>query len=105
MLDALLLDQVHGPLDAPNRMGRFNCLALLAMTGPLVADAAALMLAEVESRPVTRRAELVISASPIRQGAVLRVVGERGEEVGQEIRRRLAFVTKLLEDDPWARKW
>lgn len=105
MLDALLLDQVHGPLDAPNRMGRFNCLALLAMTGPLVADAAALMLAEVESRPVTRRAELVISASPILQGAVLRVVGERGEEVGQEIRRRLAFVTKLLEDDPWARKW
>ena len=105
LLDALLLDQVHGPLDGANRMGRFNCLALIAMTGPMVADAAARLLAEVESLPVTRRAELIVSASPIRQGAVLRVAGEHGEEVGREVRRRLAFVTEFLHDDPWARKW
>ena len=105
LMDSLLLDQAHGPLEGPSRMGRFNCLALLVLTGPLVADAAARMLAEVETLPVTRRAELVVSASPIGHGAVLRVAGERGEEVGCEVRRRLAFVTELLDDDPWARKW
>jgi urease accessory protein len=105
LLDSLLLDQLHGPLEGPSRMGRFNCLALLVVAGPMVAAAAARMLSEVEALPVTRRAELIISASPIRQGAVLRIAGERGEEVSRELRRRLAFVTDLLGDDPWARKW
>jgi urease accessory protein len=105
LLDSLLLDQDHGALDGANRMGRFNCLALLVMTGPMLAEAAARMLAEVEALPVTRRTELIVSASPIRQGAVLRIAGERSEEVGHEVRRRLAFVGELLGDDPWARKW
>jgi urease accessory protein len=105
LLDSLLLDQAHGPLDGSNRMGRFNCLALLVMAGLMVADAAAAMLAEVETLPVTRRAELIVSASPIQQGAVLRIAGEHGEEVSREVRRRLAFVAELLGDDPWSRKW
>jgi urease accessory protein len=105
LLDALLLDQACGPLEGPSRMGRFNCLALLVLTGPMVADAAARILAETETLPVTRRAELIVSASPIRQGAVLRVAGESGEEVGREVRRHMAFAAELLGDDPWARKW
>ncbi len=105
LLDSLLLDQTHGPLDAPSRMGRFNCLALLVLVGPMLADAAARTLAEVEALPVTRQAELIVSASPIRHGAVLRIAGEHGEAVGREVHRRLAFVSELLGDDPWARKW
>jgi urease accessory protein len=105
LLDSLLLDQVHGPLAVPSRMGRFNCLALLVVTGPMMAAAAARMLAEVEALPITRRAKLIVTASPFRQGAVLRVAGESGEEVGVEVRRRLAFAAELLGDDPWARKW
>lgn len=105
LLDSLLLDQTHGPLEGPSRMGRFNCLALLVVTGPMVAKAAARMLAEVATRPVTRRAELILGASPIRDGAVVRIAGESGEAVHHEVRRRLAFVGELLGDDPWARKW
>jgi urease accessory protein len=105
LLDSLLLDQAHGPLDGTNRMGRFNCLALLVITGPMVSEAAAAMLAEVETLPITRRAELIVSASAIQQGAVLRIAGERGEEVSREVRRRLAFAAELLGDDPWSRKW
>jgi urease accessory protein len=105
LLDSLLLDQAHGPLEGASRMGRFNCLALLILTGPMVAEAAACMLAEVEKLPVTRRAELIVSASPIRQGAMIRVAGESGEEVGREVRRRLGFCADLLGDNPWARKW
>jgi urease accessory protein len=105
LLDSLLLDQSNGRLDGPSRMGRFNCVALLFLTGPMLAGVAAGLLAEVEALPVARRAELIVSASPVRQGAMLRVAGERGEEVGREVRRRLAFVAQLLGDDPWARKW
>jgi len=105
LLDSLLLDQVHGPLEGASRMGRFNCLALIVVTGPMAANAASRMLAEVETLPVTRRAELIISASPMRQGALIRIAGESGEQVGREVRHRLAFVADLLGDDPWARKW
>ncbi len=105
LVDSLRLDQAHGPLAGPARMGRFNCVALLVVTGPLVADGAAAMLSEVATLPVTRRAELIVSVSPIRQGAVLRVAGESVEEVSREVRRRLAFVTELLDDNPWLRKW
>ncbi len=105
LLDSLLLDQIHGPLESASRMGRFNCLALLVMTGPLAAHAAARMLAEVETLPVTRRAELIISASLLPQGALIRMAGESGEQVGREVRRRLLFTADLLGDDPWARKW
>jgi len=35
MVDALLLDPADGPLADERRMGRFNCLALLALAGRL----------------------------------------------------------------------
>lgn len=105
LVDSLLLDQAHEPLDGPSRMGRFNCLALLVLVGPMIAAAAALMLAATDALPVTQRAKLVVSASPIRQGAILRLAGQSSEEVGREVRRRLAFVPEFLGDDPWARKW
>jgi len=105
LTDSLLLDQAHGPLDSANRMGRFNCLALLVITGPMVAAVATQILTEVESLPVTRRAELVVSASALRHGVVMRIAGESGEEVSREVRRRLVFAAELLGDDPWARKW
>ena len=63
------------------------------------------MLTEIESLPVERRSKFILSASPIEQGAVLRMAGEDGEEVAREVRRRLAFTAELLGDDPWARKW
>jgi hypothetical protein len=86
----------HGPLQLPGAARH---------DGPLVAEAATAMLAEVGATlPVTRRAELIVSASPIRQGAVLRIAGERRGS-HREVRRRLAFVAELLGDDPWARKW
>ena len=105
LVDSLLLDQAHGPLDSASRMGRFNCLALLVVTGPTVAIAAAAILEEINLMPVTRRAPIILSASAISQGAIIRVAGESGEEVGRTIRRFLKFAPEFLGDDPWARKW
>ena len=63
------------------------------------------MLAEVAALPVTRRAELIVSASPIRQGALVRIAGEAARKSAAKSAVALAFVAELLGDDPWARKW
>jgi urease accessory protein len=105
-LDSLLLTpDDSGALTTPHRMGRFNCLATLLLVGPAVRDFAAQQLEQFSKEPVTRRATLVASASPVAGGAVLRIAGEDVEAVGQELHRQLACLRDLLGDDPWARKW
>jgi len=104
-LDAICLDAADGLLAAPQVTGRFNCFALLLLVGEPMRAAAAELLAEVASLPVTRGAPLIASASPIPHGAVLRLAGEALETVGRQLRRRLEFTRDFLGDDPWARKW
>ena len=104
-LDSLLLDPADGPLAAPMRLGRFNCLALLLFLGPQLQSAAQQVLANLAERPVTRRAPLVSSASPIRDGALLRIAGESFADVARELHTHLTFLPALLGDDPFARKW
>ena len=104
-LDSIRLDPSDGALDSAHRTGRFNCFATLLILGPLVQDMAAKLLTDIAARPVERRAALVCSASPIREGALLRIASEHVEAVGQELHRHLAPLAELLGDDPWARKW
>jgi urease accessory protein len=105
LIDSLLLDPSEGPLDNVHRLGRFNCLAVIVVIGSPLAEKAASLLADVSAQPVTRHASLIVTASPIHDGTLLRVAGERVEDVGREIHRRLAFTSEILEDEPWSRKW
>lgn len=104
-LDAARLDREDGPLNAPHRTGRFNCIALVLLRGEPMREAAKRLLEDVGARAVERRGSLVTSASPSGEGALLRIAGEQVEDVGREIRRHLALLADLLGDDPWARKW
>lgn len=104
-LDSLLLDQTHDTLASSHRMGRFNCMGMLLLIGEPLREAAASLLESISTKPVTRRAALVCSASPVTQGAMLRVAGESVEEVGRELHAQLKFLSAFLGDDPWARKW
>ena len=104
-LDSIRLDPADGPLDSSHRTGRFNCLATLLLLGPLLRDLAGGLLAGVSDRPVQCRTPLLCSASPLRDGALLRVAGEHVESVARELHRHLAALAPMLGDDPWARKW
>ena len=104
LLDALLLDPADGPLAAPERMGRFNCLANLTVVGPAVRALSQSLLEEVAVRPLARGARLICAASPVAGGALLRLAGESLEEVSHEIRRHLAPIIGLIGGEPWARK-
>lgn len=105
MLDALRLAGEEGTEDLLRQMGRFHCLATVAVVGPKLQGFAQKLLAEVAEEPVTKRNDFVISASPVADGVLLRLAGISTEQVGREIARRLEFVSPLLKDDPWARKW
>ena len=102
--DATLLDALDGPISA--RMTRFDVFATIVISDPRLGTDAATIMAGISNTPVTRMANLIVSASPIDgSGCVVRLAGISVEEVGRAIRRYLAFVPDLLGDDPWARRW
>jgi urease accessory protein len=102
--DTLSLRAAHGPLDV--RLGRFDVLALVVVAGERLDAQARMVTTRVEQTPVARRAEVVMSAAPLRTGGcAVRIAGPSVEQVGRIIERVLAFVPPLLGDNPWARKW
>jgi urease accessory protein len=104
-MDSVLLDSTAEPITSPHRTGRFNCFALLLLVGEPLQSAAAGLLETISVRPVKRSEAMIASASPVRNGAILRVAGESVEQVGHELHHHLKFASALLGDDPWARKW
>lgn len=103
--EALLLDPADGEI--AERMGRFNVLAMAVLTGPALAAASERMLKTVSASALRLRAEPIFSASalPDHGGALLRVAAVSVEEAGLVLRRFLDFLSGLLGEDPWARKW
>ena len=104
-IDSILLNSAEESLASPHRTGRFNCFAMMLLVGEPLKNAAEILLAEISTRPVARGENLICSASPVRNGAVLRVAGESVEHVGHALHHQLKFASALLGDDPWARKW
>lgn len=106
--DAVLLDTDHG--DLGERMGRFEALATVSLVGPhfrpLIERALGI------STPLTRRADVLVSASPLpspadtrEAGAVVRVAATSIERLTTAIRELLRNLPEILGDDPFARKW
>ena len=104
--DALMLDPSDGPIGSPHRMGRYNCMATVALLGPRVAEMAAGAITRVSEEPIGKRLPLIQSASELPGGGVLmRVAGETTQLVANWIRSMLSPIVAQLGDDPWGRKW
>lgn len=104
-MDSLVLDPADGALDSTFRSGRFNCFAMLLLTGALLEQPRLRLLEETNQLSVRRKASLLISASPVRNGAVLRVAGEELAEVENYLRRCLGLLSNVFGEDPWSRRW
>jgi urease accessory protein len=104
-VDSLLLDGGDEGLSQPLRTGRFNCFAMVLLLGQRVKDLAAHVLSTVAAQPIKKRGPFVLSASPVGDGAVVRIAGEEVEDVARAIHRQLEPLADLLGDDPWKRKW
>jgi urease accessory protein len=102
--DALVLKQEDGDLAA--RLGRFNAIALVTVLGPTLVRHAEDIVSAVAGLPVAKRADTLQTASFVGDGGcVFRAAGVSVESVGHVIRQRLAFLPRVLGDDPWTRKW
>jgi urease accessory protein len=102
--DGLTLSPEDG--DLAERMGRFNCLATVVLSGPELQTTATRLLGSLASAAVPPRADLLLSVAPLAdEGVVLRAVGLSVEQVGAALRQYLAVVPALLGDDPWACKF
>jgi urease accessory protein len=103
MLDAVSLDAADGIL--VDRLGRFETVLMAVLVGPSVEPYADAITRSVAALPVTPRSNLIVGASRIAGGGcVLRIAGTSLEDVWHDVRRHLAFVPRLLGDDPWTRK-
>jgi urease accessory protein len=114
LVDSLYLDPQDGDLKGAYRLGRFNCLALVAVIGAPLRVESERLLQEVSATSAAARGgtrarpfaqPFLSGASALRNGVLLRFAGISTEAVGSAIARYLQFVRPLLDDDPWARKW
>ena len=98
--DATRLTDTDG--DVVQRMGRFNCVAWAVVIGPAVKAAAVRLAGALADAPVSRRADVLLSAAPLDEdGVLLRVAGVSTQHVGAVLKQHLNFVPSLLGDDPW----
>ena len=88
------------------RMGRFDVLLTAIISGPLVAGAATDVVNRLSEVPIARGADLVMSSATLRDGgALLRMAGTSVEQIARTLRSYLAFLSRLVGDDLWSRKW
>lgn len=103
--DSLLLESSELSGGGRFRVGRFDCLATVVLAGPLLRDFTLAILEWAAGQPARAEGGLVFSASPLREGVLLRLAAGSVESAGEWIRKRLNFLGGLLGDDPWTRKW
>lgn len=104
LFDSICLDGDDGELAA--RMDRFDVLCSATIVGSQFRARIERILESVARSPVQRRAGLLVAAAPLADaGCILRVAGGSVEQVAHVLREHLSFVSDVLGDDPWARKW
>jgi len=103
--DATLLTPNVGPIDAPFRVGAYNCLATLVVVGDQFEQIARQFVDGVEAMPLGKRLPLISSASAFERGAVLRVAGISTSDVAAFLHDRIGRLANVLGEHPWARKW
>jgi urease accessory protein len=104
----LLLDPVRldaNEADVRRRFGRFDAIATLVLLGPAVADGARALLATLGSDPLARKADAIVTASSLHDGALIRIAATSAATLASRVRATLSFLPAVLGDDPWARKF
>ena len=104
LFDSTRLSAVEGDLAA--RLGRFDVLCSVVIVGARFRENIRAITESIGSRPIERRADLLLSAALVGDtGCLFRVVGRSTEQVTAVVRSYLSFLSCLLGDDPWTRKW
>jgi hypothetical protein len=84
-------------------MQRFTAIGTALLVGRPLRDVAATQLAALDR--VERGAPVIIAGSPLADGALCRVAGERIEEVIHATRALVRDACTRFGEDPWSRRW
>jgi urease accessory protein len=101
--ERVLHDRIVLAGDVAARLGRFAALATALLVGPRVADLAAAQLDALGT--IERGAPVIVSGSPLCDGAMFRIAGDDVERVVKQTRDLLRDACSRLGEDPWTRKW
>jgi urease accessory protein len=102
-VDATRLEAQAGSPIA-QRMGRFQALASVLLLGPRCVAHAAALLTWHNKQPLNAQADLLVSASPIADGVLLRLGAHGYDVLDQFLRHHLGPVVTELFGDHWQRK-
>lgn len=101
--DRQLLDRDHGPI--ADRLRGFDALANLWLVGGHVASHAAALLQRLARVSPATHATRVESVTAVDGGALVRVAATTAAEALAVMRGHLGFMTNVLGDDPFTRRW
>jgi urease accessory protein len=99
VLDPLCLDPAHGPL--LERMGRWDAFATIVLLGPKVSAAAVATLEAIGKTRVRSTDDVVVAASPVADGAIVRIMATEVRSSTHVVREHLAFLAPLVGEDPF----
>jgi len=102
LIDATRLDN-NGARSVAKRMGRFQAISTAMLIGPRFAETTAQLLAWCAAQPIERDAPLLIAASPLADGVLLRLAGIAYEPIDRWLREHLR-VPAASFGDHWSRK-
>lgn len=103
LVDRFVLDPEDGAI--ARRLGRFEAIGTVVLCGPRVSAIALAQLTELSRAPVRRDDAVIIGGSPLADGAMFRVAGERIEAVVATTRAMLHAACRAVGEDPWSRKF
>ena len=102
IVDGTRLDPVHGSI--AERMGRFDVVLTLIALGPRFGPLREAMLAPRRA-PSPADATVVAASHVGVDAAIVRIAAERFESASNALRPSFSALTRVLGDDPFARKW
>ena len=105
VLDSIHLSAEDGIIGDAMRVGPYRCFATLTIVGDALRSASDLVIQHFVGAGVLIRPALFCIASPVQGGVLLRIAGLSHEEVARALQEHLQFLSGLLGDHPWSRKW
>lgn len=102
--DAQLLTCDDGPLAGRQRMGRFNCVATLAIMGAALEAVKHTARDQLSSFPIAANSGLIASLSPLGDDLIVRAASEKTETLSQFLHGLFAALPRELPEY-WTRKW
>lgn len=102
LIDATRLDH-DANRTVVERMGRFQSLSSAVLLGPRFAADSARLLAWSAAQPIARGADLLVAASPLADGVLLRLAGTAYEPIDRWLREHLHAPAAGFGDH-WSRK-